>query len=68
MNDKDYVLSKWTNGAWTIEWIDYDYILITGPHRQKAKLCGGDFEGVLSALCASFNIGCNNEYMEKLNK
>ena len=43
---------SWTNGSWTIKWIDEDYLLIKGPYNQQCKICGGDFESMLSAMCA----------------
>ncbi len=57
MNDKDYVLSKWTNGTWSIEWMNEDEIIIKGPYEQKSIVCGGDFEGILSCLCDAFRSG-----------
>ena len=49
--------SKWTNGSWTISWRDGEQVLITGPYLQIAHIDGGDFENILSALCAAFNEG-----------
>ena len=43
---------SWTNGSWTIQWLNEDEILITGPYDQKGKMCGGDFESILSGLCS----------------
>lgn len=47
----DLEYNKWSNGGWTVKQIDEDYILITGPCGQQCKICGGDFESILSALC-----------------
>ena len=43
----------WTNDSWTIQWLNKDEILITGPYDQKCKMCGGDFESLLSGLCGA---------------
>ena len=48
---------SWTNEIWTIESTpDTDYVEIIGPH-QYCKMAGGDFESILSALCAAFDSG-----------
>lgn len=43
----------WSNGAYTIEQVDEDYVKVTkhGIYFDKeAVLCGGDFETVLDTL------------------
>jgi len=42
---------------WTISWLDEDYLEISGPNDQHCIMCAGDFESMLSALCASYNEG-----------
>ncbi len=49
--------SKLTLDEWEISWADVDYVEIQGPHNQMCMICGGDFESMLSALCAAFNEG-----------
>lgn len=54
--------STWTNGSWSISWINQDQILIKGPGRfSYAVMDGGDFEGVLSALCGAHRAGRNKD-------
>jgi len=55
---------KWTNGPWTISWKDLETVEIRGPHNQKCHICGGDFEGVLSALCAVMRTNCMEKEQE----
>ena len=52
-DDRSYMETTWTNGNYTLRWINVDEVEITGPYHQRAVLCGGDFESVLSALCAA---------------
>lgn len=43
----------WTNGSFTIEWIDEDHVKVTKHWREfceEAVLCGGDFETILESL------------------
>lgn len=49
--------SNWTNGNWSIYWYDEDKVKIEGPYQQSCYICGGDFENMLSALCAGFSEG-----------
>lgn len=53
----DYENTVWTNDSWRIEWADEDTIRIKGPYNQVALIIGGDFESMLSALCAAYNEG-----------
>jgi hypothetical protein len=52
-------MNIWTNGSWTIHWINEDEIEINGPYNQHCIMCGGDFESMLSALCAAWGDGKN---------
>lgn len=47
----------WTNGSWSIFWMSDDEIKIVGPDWQEAYIDGGDFESILSALCAAYAKG-----------
>lgn len=49
--------SIWTNGDWTIKWIDEDRIIITGKYGANCVMDGGDFDCILSALCAASQSG-----------
>ena len=53
----NYQNSSWTNDSWTVSWKDQDVIEIKGPYNQICYMDGGDFENVLSALCAAFMKG-----------
>lgn len=54
MGNITFPSEEWTNGSWTLRWLTEDEIEIIGPYTgQRAVLCGGDFEGILSALCAA---------------
>jgi len=44
--------SKLVMDSWEISWLDLDYIYIKGRFSQECKIAGGDFESMLSALCA----------------
>ena len=50
-------VNKWSNGVWTIEQLDDDTVRITGPYNQVCLIHGGDFESVLSGLCAAYHNG-----------
>jgi len=56
-NTKHHDESLWTNGEYTIGWRDEDTVEITGPYSQRCLIHGGDFEYVLSSLCAAFEMG-----------
>lgn len=47
----------WTNDLWSILWINDDEIKIVGPNWQEAYIDGGDFESILSGLCAAYARG-----------
>jgi len=42
----------WSNGDWTISWLDIDTVHIQGPYGQETTIHGGDFENLLSAMCS----------------
>ena len=48
-----YEKSKWTNGFASIGWLNDDEVIITSPYGGTCKIDGGDFESILTALCAS---------------
>ena len=48
--------SKWDNGSWSISG-EGDYVYIQGVYNQRATVVGGDFEGLLMALCSAFDEG-----------
>lgn len=54
---KDYKKSKWTSDSFTVSWEDFDRVKITGPFEQTALIDGGDFESILSGICAAYNEG-----------
>lgn len=41
-------------GTYTIEPSGKDYIKISGQYKQMCMISGGDFESVLSAMCAAY--------------
>ncbi len=43
--------------SWEIILFDIDSVLIKGNHNQSCMMHGGDFESVLSGLCAAYQHG-----------
>ena len=53
-----------SNGIYTIKWIDVDRILIRDGVGNECIICGGDFEQMLYCLCAAYQYGRQAEYDE----
>ena len=53
-DEMGYMLTRWTNDSWDIQWADIDEVEIIGPNGQTCRIDGGDFENILSALCAAY--------------
>ena len=62
MTNQDYQSSMWTNGTYTVEWINQDEVKITRVFpNHSIKTClidGGDFERVLDGLLFSRDHQC----------
>ena len=58
MSESDeYLDSSWSNGPWLIFWYNKDELFIEGPNNQECIMDGGDFESILSGLCAAYKKG-----------
>lgn len=60
MSDElEYMKSAWTNGTWTVRWINEDQVEIRNGDMPGyyAVMDGGDFEYLLQAACAGFRSG-----------
>ena len=54
-----YTDGEWTNEVYEISWLDHDTVRIVNRKvaNQYALIDGGDFESILSGLCAAFQYG-----------
>ena len=59
MENKTLKPGEWTNGTWVIGWVDFDTIKISNSRlaNEYCLMHGGDFESVLSGLCAAYSRG-----------
>lgn len=59
MENKVLNIGEWTNGTWVIKWIDSDTIKIFNSKiaNEYCLMHGGDFESVISGLCAAYSRG-----------